>query len=164
MTKAALATRIDRDLKQTRRMLERLPDASMEWRPHARSFTLGGLATHLARLPRWGTQMLVHDTYDVATAGRQATACETRAEVLNLFDQNVSGWHDAMDASSDESLAAVWTLRRGDTVVVSMPRADAVDHFVLHHVIHHRGQLTVYLRLLDVPLLPLYGPTADEQL
>jgi uncharacterized damage-inducible protein DinB len=159
-----LAQRIDRDLRLTRALLERLPDEAMSWRPHPRSFTLAGLGTHLARLPHWGAQILTRAFHDLAAgAGSRREPMTTPEEILALFDRHVIEWHTALEASDAAALDAPWQLRRGTEVLESMSHAEAVDRFLLHHLIHHRGQLTVYLRQLDVPLLPLYGPTADQQ-
>jgi uncharacterized damage-inducible protein DinB len=161
--RSALASGISRDLRLTRGLIERLPDASMSWRPHERSFSLAELATHLARLPHWGAQILASDGYDVGRVGRHTSApCRSRTEVLDLFDRHVNEWERAIAGASEASLAASWQLRRNGTVLESMTRLDAVERYLLHHMIHHRGQLTVYLRIAGVPLPPLYGPTADE--
>jgi uncharacterized damage-inducible protein DinB len=157
-----LAERVERDLALTRRLLDRLPDASMGWQPHPRSFSLADLATHLARLPHWGAQMLTRPSHDLATGGGPRPAETTRAAVLDVFDRHAVEFAGTLAAASDETLTAPWTLRRGDVVVESLARVDAVERYMLHHLIHHRGQLTVYLRLLDVALVPLYGPTADR--
>lgn len=160
--RASLTGRISRDLRLTRDLLDRLPDPSMAWRPHPRSFSLGGLGTHLARLPHWGVQMLERDHYDLAGAGGHREALGARADILALFDRHVTEWNAAMASTTEAALASTWQLRRGATVLESISHAEAVERYLLHHLIHHRGQMTVYLRQLDVPLLPLYGPTADE--
>lgn len=157
-----LTTRVSHDLGLTRALLDRLPDASMTWRPHPRSFTLAGLGTHLARLPLWGARILARDHYDIAVGGGTRAAETSRADILALFDRHVAEWDLAMASVDAQALDATWELRHGDTVLHAMSRVDAVDRYLLHHLIHHRGQLTVYLRLLDIPLLPLYGPTADQ--
>jgi uncharacterized damage-inducible protein DinB len=157
-----LIARVSRDLGLTRALLERLPEASLTWRPHPRSFTLAQLGTHLARLPHWGATILAQEYHDLATGGGAREAMASRADILALFDRHVAEWDAAIASASASTLAASWQLRHGTTVLVSMPHEDAIDQYLLHHLIHHRGQLTVYLRLLDVPLLPLYGPTADQ--
>jgi uncharacterized damage-inducible protein DinB len=156
-----LIARVSRDLGLTRALLERLPEASLAWRPHPRSFTLAALGTHLARLPHWGARILAQEYHDLATGGGPRDAVSSRAGILALFDRHVAEWDAAIASADAAALDAPWQLRHGSTVLASMSHADAVDQYLLHHMIHHRGQLTVYLRLLDVPLLPLYGPTAD---
>jgi uncharacterized damage-inducible protein DinB len=162
--RAPLSGRVSRDLRLTRDLLDRLPDSSMAWRPHPRSFSLGGLGTHLARLPHWGVQILARDHYDLAVTGGHREAPGSRADILALFDRHATEWTAAMASVTEAALAATWQLRRGTTVLESMSHAEAVERYLLHHLIHHRGQLTVYLRQLDVSLPPLYGPTADEDL
>lgn len=161
-TRVSLAERVGRDLRLTRDLLERLPDAWMNWQPHPRSFTLAGLATHLARLPHWGAQILRHDHHDLTAGGRPRAALATREDILELFDRHESEWNAVLAETSDATLASPWQLRRRDEVLESLSRGEAVDRYLLHHVIHHRGQLTVYLRAAAVPLSPLYGPTADQ--
>lgn len=162
-TRVSLAERVGRDLRLTRDLLERLPDAWMNWQPHPRAFTLAGLATHLARLPHWGVQILRQDHHDLGAGGPPRAALEARGDILELFDRHVTEWNVALAATSDATLASPWQLRRGDEVLESLSREEAVDRYLLHHVIHHRGQLTVYLRAAGVPLLPIYGPTADQR-
>jgi hypothetical protein len=160
--RTSLTERVSRDLRLTRDLLERMPDASMTWRPHPRSFALGGLGTHLAQLPHWGVGILARDHYDLATAGGHREVLGSKADILALFDRHVAEWNAAMASVAEDTLTAPWELRRGAAVLESAPRAAAIERYLLHHLIHHRGQLTVYLRQLDVPLPPLYGPTADE--
>ncbi len=161
-TRVSLAERVGRDLRLTRVLLERLPDASLTWQPHPRSFTLAGLGTHLARLPHWGAQMLRQDHHDLASGSSRRHALTSRAEILDLFDRHVAEWDDVLASTSDATLAATWELRHGSRVLESLSHAEAIDRYLLHHVIHHRGQLTIYLRVAGVALLPLYGPTADQ--
>ena len=147
----------------TRRLFERLPDADFDWRPHDKSFTLGGLATHLAQIPHWGEAILEREDYDLAESdGTRAAAKSTRAEVIETFDAHVSSVRRRLEALSDGELMVPWALKQRGQVLMSLPRVAAMRSFVVHHLIHHRGQLTVYLRLKDVPLPPIYGPTADE--
>jgi uncharacterized damage-inducible protein DinB len=160
----AFIVEFDHEMAATRRVLERAPDAAFGWSPHARSFSLGGLASHLAQLPHWGRQILDAESYDLAGATGQPEPKATRAEVLEMFDRHVGEVRRALAAGSDAELAAPWTLKRGSHIVLSMPRIAALRRFLLHHVIHHRGQMTVYLRLLEVAVPPLYGPTADERM
>ena len=160
-TRTSLSERAGRDLRLTRLLLERLPDASLAWQPHQRSFTLAGLGTHLARLPHWGAQILAQPHHDVGAGGPGHGALSTRDDILTLFDRHVAEWDDVLASTSDAILNAPWELRHGARVIESMPHAEAIDRYLLHHLIHHRGQLTVYLRVAGVPLLPLYGPTAD---
>jgi uncharacterized damage-inducible protein DinB len=127
---------------------------------------MGGLATHLARLPHWGTHILTSGGHDLAaSAGNAAAESEpSRDAVVALFDAHVSEVRRALVGMTDGELSVPWALKDGSTTLLTMPRIEALRRFLLHHVIHHRGQLTVYLRLQNVPLPPIYGPSADERL
>jgi uncharacterized damage-inducible protein DinB len=158
----SLLPEIDQEIAATRRVLERVPDAALEWRPHPKSFNLGELATHLSRIPHWGTLILTREAYDLATSGPRAQALPSVAAVLDQFDANVREVRKTLVDMTDGQLLQPWMLRRGDRVLMSIPKVSAVRGFVVRHLVHHRGQMTVYLRMNDVPLPPLYGPTADE--
>jgi uncharacterized damage-inducible protein DinB len=153
----------DHEMAMTRRVLARVPDAAFAWKPHEKSFALGELATHLAVLPHWGRQILEGDFYDVATPSGEAGMRESTAAVLAVFDGHVAEVRRLLVDRPDAALFSPWALKRGRQIVMSMPRLAALRRFLLHHVIHHRGQMTVYLRLQGVAVPPLYGPTADER-
>lgn len=160
-----LLPEFDHEMAVTRRLLERLPEEALGWKPHERSFSMAELATHLALLPRWGRTILDEDGYDLARSDTASPgACETRSAVLALFDDHVAGTRRRLAQTSAPELEAPWTLRRGSQTVMQLPRHAAFRRFLLDHAIHHRGQLSVYLRLQDVPLPPIYGPSADETL
>ena len=162
--KDSLLPEFDQEMAATRRVLERVPDQALAWKPHAKSFGLGALATHIAHIPHWGETILDRESHDLLQTSSGRTEQPSTAAVLELFDRHVAAVRRRLLERSDAELMAVWTLRRGAQVVMSMPRIAALRSFLLHHLIHHRGQLTVYLRLQDVPLPPLYGSTADEQM
>ena len=153
----------DHEMAVTRVVLARAPEAAFGWRPHEKSFSLGGLASHIAQIPHWGEAILDREFYDLTQRGprREET---TAAAVLATFDDHVTVVRRKLLERTDPELMATWTLRRGGVPMLSMPRLTAFRSFLLHHLIHHRGQLTVYLRLQEVPVPPLYGPTADEQM
>jgi uncharacterized damage-inducible protein DinB len=156
---------LDHETAVTRQLIERVPEPDLGWAPHAKSDTLGGLAVHLARLLAWGQAILAADHHDLSNAGgRSAAAPGTTADILALFDRNAAAIRRDLAGRSDAELAAPWELRRGRQVIMSLPKAAALRRFVIHHLIHHRGQMTVYLRLRDVPLPPIYGSSADEPL
>jgi len=162
MIRPVLLAEFDHEMAVTRRVLERCP-AKFDWTPHQKSYSLGGLATHLARLPRWGERILTGDGYDLVLDHKpQPPAHEQLDEVLDTFDQSVRAARGQLVALSDAELQAPWALRKSGQKLLTMPRMSAFKTMVVNHAIHHRGQLTVYLRLLDVPLPPVYGPTADE--
>jgi uncharacterized damage-inducible protein DinB len=158
-----LVPEFDQEMALTRLVLERVPEDAFDWRPHETSFALGGLATHLALIPRWGATILEADGYDLASRPPGPPPVKaTRAEVLEAFDQHVATVRRGLTDRSDAELAAPWVLTRGGRVLMSMPRVQAIRRFLLDHAIHHRGQMTVYLRMRNIPLPPLYGPSADE--
>ena len=157
----ALLPEFDREMTTTRKVLERVPDQSLGWKPHAKSFSLGELATHVASLPTWGAETLNKSELDVGTS-RPPGALASRAEMLAAFDTSTAAARAALAGRSDAELMSMWTLKRNGTTLFSMPKAVVLRSFVLSHLIHHRGQLSVYLRLLDVPVPSIYGPSADE--
>jgi uncharacterized damage-inducible protein DinB len=159
--KDTLLSEFDHEMGTTRRLLDRLPDAQFGWKPHEKSMTLGGLATHLSNLPTWGTTILNDASYDLAAGPPNLTAAASRAEILANFDAAVARTRAALD-KTDAELHAQWKLTRGDQEMFSLPRTAAFRTFVLYHVVHHRGQMSVYLRLLGVPVPSIYGPSADE--
>lgn len=154
----------DREMGVTRRVLARVPGDRLSWGPHPRSMTLGRLASHLASLPGWWPQILDDSNFDLAavTAASASTIDETPESILARFEAGVAAARRALLASTDARLADTWTLRKDGDVVLTLPRIVALRTEGLYHLTHHRGQLTVYLRLLDIPIPPIYGPTADE--
>ena len=155
----------DHEMANTRKTLERVPDDKFDWKPHAKSRTMGALAAHIALLPQWVAVTVNSDTFDVSSAeGRRPPqpALKTRAEVLAAFDKNVPEARAAIAGASDEVLLAPWSLLNGGKPVFTLPRAAVVRAMFLNHEIHHRAQLGVYLRLNDIPLPATYGPSADE--
>ena len=153
----------DEEMPLTRKCLERVPDDKWEWRPHPKSPTLGWLANFCAQLLTWTRMTLEKDglTFGDPSSPRPA-ALTTRSEVLALFDKNVADSRAALASATDEQFGKTWTLRNGDQILVSRPTEEVLRRWVLHHAIHHRAQLGVYLRLLDIPVPAIYGPTADE--
>ena len=159
-----LLPEFDHEMAVTRRVLERVPLADADWKPHPRSMSLGELATHLACVPTWTRATLRDDGYDMSgDAGERHQVLRTSAGLLAAFDQHVAEARRVLAAASDAELMAPWTLRAGEHVVFTQPRVGALRGFILSHSIHHRGQLTVYLRLRDVPVPSIYGPSADER-
>lgn len=159
---AQLLPEFDQEMANTRKALERIPEDRLGWKPHEKSGTLGWLASHLATIPHWGTVTMREDSFDVA--GEMGPQPEARSlqEVLGQFDAHVKEAREALAAAADEQFQAVWTLRRGQEVIFAMPRLAVFRGMILNHLIHHRGQLTVYLRLAGAPVPALYGPSADE--
>jgi uncharacterized damage-inducible protein DinB len=161
----AFLAEFSHEMATARKTLERVPEGKAEWTPHARSMKMGRLAGHIAELPGLVTAALSQDLLDFRPPGappRVPFVMTTREALLQAFDKNVGAASAAILGASDESLMKTFTLAAGGKVIFSLPRLAALRGFVLNHVIHHRGQLTVYLRLNDVPVPSIYGPSADE--
>ncbi len=155
----------DQEMATTRKLLERVPDDRTDWKPHEKSMSLGRLATHIAELPSLASRILGQDSLDLASMGGpgyKPSSLGSRLEILDLFDSNVGNTRAAIESAENEALMQPWTLQKGDHVLFTLPRLAVLRTMVLNHTIHHRGQLSVYLRLNDVPLPSVYGPTADE--
>lgn len=161
-----LLPEFDQEMASTRKVLERCPENKFGWRPHAKSWTMAELATHVANLPDWANETLKKESLDYAPAdGSQPYKREparSSQELLADFDKNVASARTAIAETSDEGYAKLWTLLAGGQKVFSMPRIAVLRSFVFNHIIHHRGQLSVYLRLNDIPVPGMYGPSADE--
>jgi uncharacterized damage-inducible protein DinB len=163
--KDALLPEYDHELATTRRLLERVPDADFAWRPHEKSFTLGELATHVANLAFWGLTTCQTTELDLATLPNNGRAVvpESTAALLAGFDKLVAETRAAIANCGDSEMTSAWTLKKDGHEIFTVPKIAALRTFVMNHLIHHRGQLSVYLRLRNVPLPPIYGPSADEQ-
>jgi uncharacterized damage-inducible protein DinB len=146
----------------TRRLLERLPQDRLDWQPHQKSMTLGRLATHIAEIPGWVGSIVEKDEFDVGASGYVPPTVGSVAEIIAMFDKNVATAAETLKRQSNDRLLAKWQLKKNGQLVVEMPRLGMVRSFLMNHLIHHRGQLSVYLRLQNVPLPSIYGPTADE--
>jgi len=157
----ALLPEFDHEMTTTRKLLERVPDDRLGWKPHAKSMSLGGLATHLSNLPWWGEVTVAHVDFDLASFPSQAEAT-SRAQILDTFDRHVATARSALSGRSDAELMVPWSLKRAGQTIFTMPKAAVWRSFVISHIVHHRGQLSVYLRLLDVAVPSIYGPSADE--
>ncbi|HYW08887.1 MAG TPA: DinB family protein [Longimicrobium sp.] len=151
------------ELSTTRRVLERVTDEHLDWKPHPKSMSLGGLASHLANVPGWAGMILGGTEFDVSTRGAAGSdVAATRDEILGRFDENAASFRSALDAATPESLRETWTLRNGEQTVFQLPRIAVLRNMGINHMVHHRAQLGVYLRLLDIPVPSMYGPSADE--
>lgn len=157
----ALMPEFDHEMAVTRKLLERLPEDKWDWKPHHKSFTLGRLAQHVATIPMWGSVTINQDGLDIG-GNPQLDPVTTRGGLLDLFDRHVQDTRAALAGRSDAELMAPWTLTRDGHTIFSMPKAAVWRSFVMSHLIHHRAQLSVYLRQNDVPLPSMYGPSADE--
>lgn len=165
MIAEGLLPEFDQEMAVTRRLLERAPAQAFGWTPHPKSFTLGKLATHLSRIPHWGDRILTQPDYDLVLSSTPAPPPhESVPAVLQSFDLAVATVRGLLTTLSDAELTAPWQLKRKGEILLTVPRVAAFKSFVINHIVHHRGQFSVYLRLQDVPLPPMYGPTADEPL
>ena|SRR5580765_5337707 len=159
---AALIQEFDQECKTTRRVLERVPSDKMGWKPHAKSMSLGQLAMHVASAPASITGWALQDATEM-TGGSTPEAAST-ADVLAAHDAGVTKTKETLSKIGDAGLGAMWTMKMPDgTTVMTMPKGALVRSIAFNHVYHHRGQLSVYLRLLDVPVPSIYGPSADER-
>ncbi len=156
-----LLLEFDVEMDATRRMLERVPEASFAWKPHEKSMTLGRLASHIADLPQRCTAIITTETL-VREQGFKPFAAATSAQVLERFDAVRGEARKALESLQDKQLTEMWSIRMGERVLASLPRAMALRRVFMNHLIHHRGQLGVYLRLLDVAIPGMYGPSADD--
>lgn len=147
----------------TRKVLERMPMDKPAYKPHEKSTELGGLAVHVAELPGWITMVLNTDELDFAKSPYKPAPVADTAALVQLFDDKVTEAAAALEAASDETMEGDWTLRHGDHVILTLPRKDVLRTMVFNHSIHHRAQLGVYLRLNDIPVPGIYGPSADER-
>jgi uncharacterized damage-inducible protein DinB len=155
----------DQEMISTRKTLERLPDDKFAWKPHDKSMPLGKLAEHLAGIPGWIPMTIDEDSLDLAPPGGSAPTpppAETSAQLLELFDKNIAAARTALERVSDERLMQPWSLLHGGATLLTLPRVAVLRTFVMNHLIHHRAQLGVYLRLNDIPVPSVYGPSADE--
>jgi uncharacterized damage-inducible protein DinB len=157
----ALLPEFDHEMANTRKTLERVPDDKLSWKPHQKSMSMGQLANHLANLPGWGADMMGKDSYDVATEPRPPEF-KSRKEMLDAFDNNVKQAREAISKADDAQLGKPWSLLNGGQPIFTQPRAAILRGLIFNHLIHHRAQLGVYLRLNDVPVPSIYGPSADE--
>lgn len=155
----------DHEMATTRVELARVPEDKLDYRPHPKSFTLARLAGHIAEIPMWAVMTLAHDEFDVAPAdgpAYESLVATSSEQLLAAFDANVAAAREQLAATPEERLFTNWSLLKGGQPVLTMLKVGCLRSFVMNHLIHHRGQLGVYLRLLDVPVPVNYGPTADE--
>lgn len=155
------------ELKQesvsTKKMLERVPFDHKDWKPHEKSMSIGRLATHIAELPHWVTDCIQSSEYDFASKPFNPYTASSQEELIGIFHKNMDKALDDLEAVTDEQLNRHWTLRRGDFIIRSAEKRKIIRSMCIDHFIHHRGQLSVYLRLLNVPVPGMYGPSADER-
>ena len=161
----ALIPELDHETATTRKVLARCPEDKFGWKPHEKSFNMGSLATHIVKMYGWGVDVLELDNFDYAPVGAPPYKEEpyaTTEALLAAFDKNIAKLRAALAKAPDESMMKDWSLLAGGQVVFTMPRVVVMRSMIFNHLVHHRGQLSVYLRLNNVPVPAIYGPSADE--
>jgi uncharacterized damage-inducible protein DinB len=161
----SLLGEFDHEMANTRKTIERVPDGKFDWKPHTKSMTMGRLAGHIALIPTWAKMTLETKEFDMNPPdGQQVQMPElkTKSEILAAFDQGVPIARAAIAGSSDEELMQTWSLLNGGQTIFALPRVAVLRAMIMNHMIHHRAQLGVYLRMNDVPVPAIYGPSADE--
>ena len=158
----AFLNELDNEAKVTRSLLERVPAEKFDWKPHEKSMSFGRLATHVAEMFGWTKETLKQDTLDFATADFKPFEPTSNAELLAFFDNHIAMAKTILAETPDETFFTDWTMRNGEQVYMTMPKIAVMRSFVMNHIIHHRGQLSVYLRMNDIPVPAMYGPSADE--
>ena len=156
-----ILTELSAEAATTRRLLECVPAQHLTWKPHAKSMSMGRLATHIAEVPGWVSTILDTDGFDVGASKYTPQIAGNVAELLAMFDKNVPMAEAAIRRQTPDRLSGIWRITKQGQVILEMPRIGVIRTLLLNHLIHHRGQLSVYLRLKDVPLPSIYGPTAD---
>lgn len=157
---------LQKEAATTRRLLERIPDDKFDWTPHPKSMTMGRLASHLAEIPEWAQGAIIFDEFDMHPPGQEmlvGVQHTSTASLLAAFDANVAKATQALAATDDSVMGDNWSLKMQGQALFTMPRAVVIRIWVLNHLVHHRGQLSVYLRLNDIPVPSIYGPSADEE-
>ncbi len=158
----ALIAELQHEAATTRKCLERIPETTFGWKPHEKSMTMTRLATHVAEMVGWIKDTVETPELDFATMDYKPFEPKTTAELVEFFDKNVSASAESLKNISDEAMMENWKMRNGEQIYFDMPRVQVLRGFIFNHIVHHRGQLSVYLRLNDIPVPALYGPSADE--
>jgi uncharacterized damage-inducible protein DinB len=151
----------DQEMANTRKTLERVPADKWDWKPHAKSGTLGWMASHIATLPHFTSTTINTSEFEIEGSTRRKV--NNASELLPVFDDETKLAREAISRVTDEQLKEIWTLKWKGQVIFSMPKYSVLRVTCFNHLVHHRGQLTMYLRALDVPVPAIYGPSADEQ-
>lgn len=155
-------TELKQEAESTRKMLKLVPFDKSTWKPHTKSMELLRLAVHITEMPQWLAMTITTEGLDLATEEYKPYVPKNNEDLLNYFEDNVKKAEDALANCSDEEMLKNWTMKTGEKVIFSLPKVAVIRSMIMNHTVHHRGQLTVYYRLLDIPLPGIYGPTADE--
>ena len=156
----SLLMEFDQEAQTTKRVLERVPDSKLAWKPHPKSYSLGQLALHVASLPGNVAALAVPDTRETGNFSQPEP--KSRQEILDTFSKSLESAKETLKKMDDARLMSTWTLTKNGKIVMSVPRIGFLRSILMNHNYHHRGQLAVYLRMLDVPVPSIYGPSADE--
>jgi uncharacterized damage-inducible protein DinB len=159
---SAYVAEMEHEARVARQVLERVPEDKFNWKPHEKSMSFGKLASHVAEMFAWTPPTLTQDELDFAKMDYKPFEPATNAQLLEFFDKNIAEAIETLKNTSDEQFMENWTMRNGETVYFTMPKVAVMRSFIMNHIIHHRGQLSVYLRLNDIPVPSIYGPSADE--
>jgi uncharacterized damage-inducible protein DinB len=151
---------LDQEAQTTKRVLDRVPDDKLAWKPHPKSYSLGQLALHIASVPGNVATAAAQDTFEAPNFSQPEP--KSRREILDTFSKSLAGAKDTLEKMDDARLLSMWSLTRNGKVLMSVPRIGFIRSILMNHNYHHRGQLSVYLRMLDVPVPSIYGPSADE--
>ncbi len=158
-----IAAELKQEAGSTRKMLERIPADKLSWTPHEKSMTLARLAGHVVEMLMWTDITLTQDELDFAKSDFKPKEYAEASELVADFDKNIADAVESLNSTSNETMMQNWKLRNGEQIYFEMPKAVVMRSMVMNHIIHHRGQLSVYLRMLDIPVPSIYGPSADEQ-
>lgn len=159
---AAFIAEIEQEAATTRKCIERIPAEKFDWKPHEKSMSFGKLASHVAEMFGWTPPTMEQPELDFAKMDYKPFEPKTTEDLVEYLDKNVAEAIETLRNSPDERFAEEWTMRNGEKIYFTMPKFTCMRSFVINHIVHHRGQLTVYLRLNDIPVPSIYGPSADE--
>jgi uncharacterized damage-inducible protein DinB len=162
MIRQALMKEIEHEGSQTKKILERVPIDFFTWKPHEKSRETGALALHVAQIPSWTSRIVTTPEVNIDTMVREVPDIKTAYDLVLVSERNIQKAIEDLQNAKDEDMMAMWTLKKGEHTVFTLPRVAAIRAMAMNHLLHHRGQLSVYLRLLDVPVPGMYGPSADE--
>ncbi|WP_165073160.1 DinB family protein [Paludisphaera rhizosphaerae] len=160
-----LLPEFDQEMASTRKVLERIPDDKLDWKSHPKSNTIGWNANHIADIPCWAVEVLTKTVFDIAPIDgepHKSPEFKTTREIVECFDRNVAAAREAIAQAKDEDMGVTWTLAQGGKEFFSMPRATMMRVYIMNHLIHHRAHVCAYLRLNDIPVPGMYGPSGDE--
>lgn len=160
----AFMMELEHEAGSTKKLLDRIPEEKFDWKPHDKSMSMIQLAAHIAEMPAWLMMTVTTDELDFATTPYQRPNFTTKQELLEFFDKNVKEAQETLKNTDDTKMMETWTMRNGEQIFMQLPRITVLRSSVFNHLYHHRGQLSVYLRMNEAPVPGMYGPSADEQM